>query len=122
MKHLLLLSIIIYITTLSCSRSPIEVTGGSTSTPNEVVMGCAVLPSGVPASNTIVQLIPASYIHHGTVSSSTLRADTTDKNGAYSFSHVDTGIYNIQAVQIDTRTRALITNITVKTDTVQAPS
>lgn len=122
MKLLHLLSILLWITILSCSHSPLDLAGGSTSTPNEVVMGYAVLPSGAPASRTIVQLIPSSYAAIGAVSPSALPTDTTDKSGAYCFSHIDTGIYNIQAVQIDTRTRALVTSIAVDTDTVRAPS
>jgi hypothetical protein len=85
-------------------------------------MGCVVLPGGAPAAQTIVQLIPSTYAAIGTVPPSALLTDTTDKSGTYCFSHVDTGIYNIQAVQIDTRTRALVTSIAVDTDTVRAPS
>jgi hypothetical protein len=85
-------------------------------------MGHAVLPTGAPAARTIVQLIPSSYAAIGTAHSSALRTDTTDESGTYSFSHVDTGIYNIQAVQIDTRTRALVTSIAVDTDTVRVHS
>lgn len=122
MRHLLFFSILTCVIIFSCSQSPIDLAGGSTSTPNEVVMGYAVLPNGAPAARTIVQLIPSSYAAIGTDSSSALRTDTTDQYGAYCFYQVDTGIYNIQAVQIDTRTRALVTSIAVDTDTVQVQS
>jgi hypothetical protein len=98
------------------------VAGGSTSTPNEVVMGKAVLPSGAPASRTIVQLVPSTYVAFGNVSPSALLTDTTDTSGAYCFFHVDTGVYNIQAVKIDNGSRALITNVAIDTDTIRVPS
>jgi hypothetical protein len=121
MKFLYLFSIFSCVMILSCSHSPLDLAGGSTSTPNEVVMGYAVLSTGAPATQTIVQLIPSSYDAIRAVPPSALPTDTTDKSGAYCFSHVDTGMYNIQAVQIDTRKRALITSIAVDTDTVRAP-
>lgn len=122
MRYSLLFSALVYSVILSCSHSPVDLAGGSTSTPNEVVMGYAVLPTGTPAARTIVQLIPSSYTAIGTAPSSAIRTDTTDKFGTYCFTHVDTGIYNIQAVQIDTRTRALVTNIGVGADTVRVLS
>ena len=96
---------------LSCSPSPVELTGGSTSTPNEVVTGCAIFPTGTPAERTEVLLIPSSYVANGSIPSSTLPTDTTDESGVYCFTHVDTGTYTIQAVHLVTRTRALLTGI-----------
>jgi hypothetical protein len=122
MKQVFLFSLLVCVPMLSCTLSPIDLTGGSTSTPNEVVMGYAVFPNGVPAARTIVQLIPSSYAAIGSVQQPSLKTDTTDESGAYRFTHVDTGIYNIQSVHCDTRTRALITGIAVDTDTVIAPS
>jgi hypothetical protein len=122
MKQVLLCSLLACALMLSCTLSPIDLTGGSTSTPNEVVIGYAVFPNGVPAARTIVQLIPSSYAAIGSVQQPSLKTDTTDESGAYRFTHVDTGIYNIQSLHCDTRTRALITGIAVDTDTVIAPS
>jgi hypothetical protein len=121
MRNLLLFSALACTAILSCSRSPVELAGGSTSTPNEVVLGCVVFPTGAPAARTEVRLIPSSYAAIESVPSSTLPTDTTDESGTYRFAHVDTGIYNIQAVHLDIRTRALITGIAADKDTVYAP-
>jgi len=122
MRNALTFSTIAFALMLSCSSAPIDLAGGSTSTPNEVVMGSAVLPTGAPAARTIVQLVPASFAAIGEADPSLLATDTTDETGAYRFFHVDTGMYNIEAVNIDTRTRALVTGINVDTDTVRASS
>ncbi|NLD99467.1 MAG: DUF2341 domain-containing protein [Fibrobacter sp.] len=122
MRYPLLFSVLVCSVILCCSRSPVDLAGGSTSTPNEVVMGCVVLSDGAPAARTIVQLIPSSYSAIGNTPSSALKTDTTDNSGTYCFTQVDTGMYNIQAVQIETRTRALVTGIYVENDTIHAPS
>ncbi|HEX2959794.1 MAG TPA: DUF2341 domain-containing protein [Chitinispirillaceae bacterium] len=122
MKHLLIFATLTWALLLFCSPSPVDMAGGSTSTPNEIVMGYAVLPSGAPASRTIVQMIPSAYVAFDNVSQSTFLTDTTDTSGAYCFFHVDTGMYNIQAVKIDNGSRALVTSIAVDTDTIRAPS
>jgi len=122
MRHAVLFLAFAFAVMLSCSHAPTELAGGSTSTPNEVIMGRAVLPTGKPATRTIVQLIPASFAAIGEGSLSSLPTDTTDESGAYRFFHVDTGMYNVEAVNIDTRNRALVTGIAADTDTVRAPS
>lgn len=116
-----LVSTLICAAMLSCSVSPIEQAGGSTSTPNEVVMGYAVFPDGAPAARTKVQLIPSTYAAIGNTESSTLPTDTTDATGAYKFTYVDTGTYNIQALHLETRKRSLVTGIVANIDTVLAP-
>ncbi|MBN1130449.1 MAG: DUF2341 domain-containing protein [Chitinispirillaceae bacterium] len=121
MRRLMLFSALSCAITLSCSLSPLGM-GGSTSTPNEIVMGYAVFPTGTPASRTIVQLIPSSYAAIGNVPPSSLPTDTTDESGAYRFTKVDTGTYTIQAVHIDTRARALVTGVVADTDTVRVRS
>ncbi|MBN2037103.1 MAG: DUF2341 domain-containing protein [Chitinispirillaceae bacterium] len=121
MRNLILLTALACTALLSCSLSPLGM-GGSTSTPNEVVMGSVMFPNGTPAERTIVQLIPSSYAAIGNTPSSTLPTDTTDESGAYRFTRVDTGTYNIQAVHLDTRARALVTGIAADTDTVIVPS
>ena len=106
----------------ACTRSPVDVAGGSTSTPNEVVVGQAFFPGGEPAALTEVQLIPSSFTANGSIPVSDLAVDTTDAAGAYCFTGVDTGTYNIQAVHLATRKRALLTGVMADTDTVHAPS
>ena len=121
MRNLVLFPTLIGAVMLSCSLSPVELAGGSTSTPNEVITGCAIFSTGDPAARTEVQLIPSSYVANGSIPSSSLPTDTTDESGVYCFTHVDTGAYNIQAVHLVTRTRALLTGIAADTDTVHVP-
>lgn len=122
MKHLLLFATLTWALLLFCSPSPVDMAGGSTSTPNEVVMGKAVLPSGTPASRSIVQLVPSTYVAFGNGSQSSILTDTTDTSGAYCFFHVDTGVYNVQVLKTDNGSRALVTSITVDIDTIRVPN
>ncbi|HEX7511161.1 MAG TPA: DUF2341 domain-containing protein [Chitinivibrionales bacterium] len=122
MKHLILFSAVIGVLVLSCTRSPLESAGGSTSTPNERVVGTVIFQTGAPASHAAVQLIPSSYDKIRGVSPSSLPTDTTDTHGAYAFNKVDSGSYTIQAVDIDTRFRALVTGIVKGMDSAVAPS
>lgn len=118
MRNLLLIAILVCTILFSCSHSPTEVAGGSTTTPNEkMILGYVNFQGGAPAARTIVQLIPSSYCAFGDGNQLALPTDTTDESGAYSFAHVTTGSYNIQAIHIDTRVRSLITNIIMNTDT-----
>jgi hypothetical protein len=121
-RHYLLFPVLACTLALSCSLSPLETAGGSTSTPNERVTGAILFPTGAPASRTMVQLIPSTYDGIKNVSSISLSTDTTDENGVYSFSKVNSGSFNIQAVHIDMRTRAFIAGIGPGADTVRVPS
>ncbi|MBN2188211.1 MAG: DUF2341 domain-containing protein, partial [Chitinispirillaceae bacterium] len=122
MRHFALFPALACTVALSCSISSLEMAGGSTSTPNERVMGKLFFSTGAPAPRTVVRLIPSSYDQIKGIPLSSLPTDTTDDSGAYSFAAVDSGTYTIQAVQLDDRTRSLITGIHVDRDTIVVPA
>jgi hypothetical protein len=121
-RHFALFPALACTVALSCSISSLEMAGGSTSTPNERVMGKVFFSTGAPAPRTVVRLIPSSYDQIKGIPLSSLLTDTTDDSGAYSFATVDSGTYTIQAVQLDDRTRSLITGIHVDRDTIVVPA
>jgi hypothetical protein len=103
----------------SCAQISLEGGSGSTTT-NGLVTGMVVLPGGGPAARTQVKLLPAGY--DLVKDTAAVKADTTDPMGNYSFSHVYPGDFTIHAVQLDDRTRALVSGIHVANDTVAAPA
>jgi hypothetical protein len=121
-RHFALFPALACTVALSCSISSLEMAGGSTSTPNERVMGKLFFSTGAPAPRTVVQLIPSAYDQIKGIPLASLPTDTTDDSGAYSFATVDSGTYTIQAVQLDNRTRSLITGIHVDRDTIVVPA
>jgi hypothetical protein len=80
-------------------------------------MGILNSPDGTPSSHTRVVLVPSRF-NVVTDSSSLVLQDTTDDKGAYQFSVTDTGEYTITAVQLENRTRAIISRVHVHFDTV----
>ncbi len=54
MKCVALLPALILVAVFSCSRSPLELSGGSTSTGNERIIGMVFYPNGLPASRARV--------------------------------------------------------------------
>lgn len=97
----------------------LNMAGGSSSTDNGKIIGMICRESGLPAPRTQVSLRPSNfdpYRHNGT-----LRMDTTDAGGDYSFPNVGPGVYTLEAVGLDTRTRALVASVTVDTATAYAP-
>ena len=118
-KHLLLW-MLCSLQLLRCSLVPLA--GGSTDTE----LGCVVSGrvhdgQGKPALHTQIDLIPRDYNPVIDAPLTDRLIDTTDSNGIYFFAGVKSGAYNIEAVQLGERTRALIYGITVANDTVTAP-
>jgi hypothetical protein len=103
--------------------------GGGSDVGNGRVVGKMVINQGDPAGNTQVMLIPDNYNPgiDGPVSDSLI--DTTNSAGEYGFSMLKEGIYNIFAVQLDSRLRLFIgsiivrrnTTVNVPVDTLQQP-
>ena len=93
--------------------------GGSSDQGNAMVIGKVVDETGEGVPNTQVQLVPVSY--DPVAGGLALPTDTTDESGMYDFMKTDTGDYNLQAVHLFTRTRALIPGIHVAGDTVAVP-
>lgn len=104
---------------LQCS---LDIAGGGTEDVNTMtVIGMLYTSDNQPASHTQVQLIPEAY---NPVVDEPLPAgftDTTDTYGVYHFDVLTPGRYNIQAVHISRRTRALITAVSVRSDIANAP-
>jgi hypothetical protein len=85
-----------------CSLSPTRTAGGS----DTEVSGKVIALSGGPAQDARIALVPQEYVP-GISSLSTVRFDTTNKDGAYRFSEVSSGTYNIEARGLSDGTRML---------------
>ncbi len=88
------------------------------------IVGQVVFPGNVPAPFTQVKLIPENYnpALMGNVADSLI--DTSDATGQYTFKNIQPGRYNIQALQLENRTRMLVFGIEVTSDddTIFVPS
>jgi len=103
---------------MSCSPVSVSDNGGGTDFPNtKTVSGCIYTDSGTVSPNTIVKLIPESYIP-SVSPDSLVHVDTTDSSGNYTFHAAFKGKYNILAFDYSTKKRAFIPDITI--DTVPA--
>jgi hypothetical protein len=99
-------------------RNTVAANGGG----SEVeVVGTVLSGTGLPAANTLVKYVPENYnvVTMGPIPDSMI--DTTDAQGVYRFSNVRPGLYNIQAVNLSTRTRLLISKLDVHGDTTRIP-
>jgi hypothetical protein len=84
-----------------------------------MVVGVIFSEGGQPAPNTRVGLLPA---HYDPVRDTGVKVwfDTTDAQGAFAIDSVDSGSYNIQALQLTARTSLLIQGVEVRSDTTVA--
>jgi hypothetical protein len=97
-----------------------DLAGAGSETTNSLT-GVIAKADGSPAPNALVQLIPDTY---DCVKDSALPAslrDTTDGQGKYRFTNVDTGTYTVQATGPAERTRAMVTGVHAIGDTVTVP-
>jgi hypothetical protein len=106
---------------LGCGK--LSVVGGGTEDINaKTVAGVITYSNGKPAPQTTVRLFHSRY---NPVTDSLFAyafIDTTDEKGAYRFGKLDTGTYSLQAVQNRDRTRLLIENIRVSSDSFSSLS
>jgi hypothetical protein len=103
---------------LGCTRVQISGPGTGSDTPNSIC-GLLVSADGRAASNTVVRLVPHDYDAFRDKGIISVAVDTTSAAGEYSFDGIDTGAYNIEAVQLSERTRTLIYGIEAGADTVK---
>lgn len=106
---------ILYLLNIVCSIDPTA--GSGSDLPDmKIAVGMIYNSDSSPAHQVQVRLIPAEYnsIKDGPLLDS--HTDTTDDSGIYSFILSDTGEFNVQAVHLITRTRALITDIQLRDD------
>jgi Concanavalin A-like lectin/glucanases superfamily/Domain of unknown function (DUF2341) len=126
-KPLLLFCAASLLACLGCSN--MALTGGGTEGGNvEQVAGTLMTPGGGVASNAQVALVSGSYNPASAVGPGGIALDTTSEGGVYIFSHIDTGVYNIQAVDLNKRTRVFISDIhltgrsvRIQADTLEKP-
>jgi hypothetical protein len=110
---------------IGCSTLPL--TGGAgEETTNGRVAGKVFDRYGEYAARTQVMLLPADY--SPLADNGTIRIDTTDDKGDYSFVNIDSGLYCISAVNLAARTRFLASGIRVtvngapqRVDTLRTP-
>jgi len=115
MKCVALLPALILVAVFSCSRSPLELSGGSTSTGNERIIGMVFYPNGLPASRARVIPRRSDYLTaldsmQGASSSETM----TDSMGQFAIDNIDTGEYCIEVN--DQRSSAVLLKATVGTE------
>jgi hypothetical protein len=89
----------------------VNVAGGSSSTDNGKVVGKVCREDGLPAPNTQVTLRPADFDPCRDTGAPDI--DTTDSAGTYEFDGLASGVYTLEAVSIDDRTRALVNPVMV---------
>lgn len=116
-----IISLIFFVLLVFCSEKVSVTSQGGGGSEVEVV-GHVVFPGNAPAPFTQVKLIPIDHnpALMGDVADSLI--DTSDANGQYSFENIQPGLYNIQAVQLEDRTRMLVFGVEVTGDTTFVPS
>jgi len=105
---------------LGCS---VQFAGGGSEGEAKVI-GAVIGTDNKPAPNTQVQLIPEHYnpLRDPAISDSCI--DTTDDRGVFEFTVSRPGVYNVQAVQFSSRTKALCRGVVVgdQPDTIVLPA
>lgn len=124
----LVLSTVFSLIFFSCSdNSPVAGGGGlDTESSGGILVGQVQFSNGDPGRNTLIKLLPLNY---SIFSQCSIRTILTNESGEYRFEDVDTGLYNLEAVSIDSGSRLLhpalriikdsVTNI--DHDTLKAP-
>jgi Concanavalin A-like lectin/glucanases superfamily/Domain of unknown function (DUF2341) len=117
MRHLLLKIIPIFIVIISVMsiECTTNLAGATTETTNGLT-GCIRNGDNTPASYSIVKLVPVDY--NPVYNRSTYQSDTTDSNGIYHFSEIDTGKYSVIARNEKEMTSCLVRNISLELDTL----
>ncbi|MBN1759594.1 MAG: DUF2341 domain-containing protein [Chitinispirillaceae bacterium] len=106
---------------LSCTvTSPDEIAGGSSSTDNGKIVGVIHGENGKPAPNTQVSLRSSLFKPNQDTADPSI--DTTDSDGRYEFDSLSEGMYTIEAVALESRSRTLIPAVMVDTSTTFATS
>jgi hypothetical protein len=105
---------------VSCSQT--QIAGGTdTETGGTKVTGSIRKSDGTPAPATIVTLIPAGYNPATDTLQPHLLTDTTNSDGLYQVRTPTKGRYNIQAIDLVSRSRLLLYGIDCEDSAVNAP-
>lgn len=115
-----IISLIFFVLLVFCSEKVSVTSQGGGGSEVEVV-GHVVFPGNAPAPFTQVKLIPVNHnpALMGDVAESLI--DTSDATGQYTFENIQPGFYNIQAVQLEDRTRMLVFGVEVTGETTFVP-
>lgn len=101
---------------IRCSTdSPVAGGGLDTESSGGRLLGSVKFGNGIPGTKTIIKLLPYNYSPFVTDS---IKSVTTDNMGCYQFNDLDTGIYNIEALSIDSGSRLLHFNIRILKDSL----
>lgn len=97
-----------------CAPSKPEVAGTISHVGNAKISGTIIDNQGTPASNAQVRLVPADFnpVVNGGIPDSLI--DTTGESGDYVLYAPDSGLYNIEAIHLNERTRLLIRDIGIQ--------
>jgi hypothetical protein len=119
----LLMGTVLCLGPVQCTRTTLSATGGSGNDVETRIQGKITDETGAPASNTRVLLVPFNYNPVIDPVLSDSFADTTDYNGNFCVTTPRPGAFNIQAVHLVSKTRALIWDVLVpeNRETVYVP-
>ncbi len=98
-------------------------TGSETGNPTRGLTGSFKTLDGLPAAHTRVILVPVGFNPLELISGSAkpLRMDTTDAQGRYRFTGIDSGNYNLEAVNLSDGTRSRRVGIAVAGTIAELP-
>jgi hypothetical protein len=120
--RIIILAAVAAICSLWVSCSPAQIAGGTdTETGGTMVTGCIRKSDDIPAPNTVVVLIPTDYNPARDAPLPRSLTDTTDADGFYAVNVPTKGRYNIQAVDLASRSRLLLRGIECSNSAVNAP-
>ncbi len=103
---------------LGCANEQ-NVAGGGTVVTNSYVTGQVISDNGTPAVGAEIKLVPHDHNPLDATQMSDILIAYTDMAGGYTFDEIDTGHYNIQALDPATGTQLLITEIRAVQETTQ---
>ncbi|MDB5047746.1 MAG: repeat-containing protein [Fibrobacteres bacterium] len=96
--------------------------GSETGNPSKGLTGMIKTLDGVPAARTRVYLVPRDFNPLDLVAGRAFpAADTTDAAGRFRITGIDTGIYNLEALDLVSGTRAMVKGIAVTQGVAELP-
>ncbi len=96
--------------------------GSETGNPIKGAAGVFRTAKGLPAARTQVYLLPSDFNTLDFIAKKAApRADTTDDQGRFHFTGIDSGIYNLEAVSLVSGARARLQGIRITQGVVQLP-
>lgn len=107
---------IFFLLFIRCSENaPVAGGGLDTESSGGKLTGSVIFPNGDPGLNTMVKLVPFNY---SPFSHSSIKTTLTDDTGSFWFDGIDSGSYNIEAVNINSGTRLLHSDVKIIKDSL----